>query len=427
MRKSDYRLNLKKDEKGIINILNSDAYIESTPLHKIKNIYLIDHVQDKLHELLNSFLNGGFSSKGFIFYPLIKGISKNNKVKIRGLSRILNYLNSKNYNFSNSIIELKKANKINSKNFAVIVSSIYNDFSKIKKGKTKIVVKKKCNIINFSKYKKSDESLIKPLKDLKKFADENLKQYVSGFYLHGSFSTLDYIKGWSDVDTLLIIKKDTINSPERLLKLRDLLYISRKFFYNIDPLQHHGFMIITEYDLEYYCQTYFPIEIFKYSKSFFMNDAAIKIKTRNCKIESINSFFFFVNYFRTIKQKKSFNPYDLKFLLHIVTLFPTVYLQAKGKHMYKKFSFNMAKKDFEKNIWASINTVSSLRKKWVIPNNFPLTGIISIINPLLAYQINSRYWGIFHNISKINNIDTKNLISNMHGLSEKALKRIKAL
>ena len=68
-------------ENNIIKNFNSDIYIQNTPLHKIDKLYLINYVQDKLNELINSFLNGGFSSKGFISYPLIKDVSEDNKVK----------------------------------------------------------------------------------------------------------------------------------------------------------------------------------------------------------------------------------------------------------------------------------------------------------------------------------------------------------
>lgn len=425
MVKKAYNLHLKEDEKDIVRYLSSDYYIQNTKLNKIDDDYLINHIQVKLYELLSSFLNGCFSLKGYILYPLVKDISKSNKIKIRNLLKILEHLNNKYYDFSNSINEFKKLGNINSKKFAVLLSLIYKDFNKIKKQKTAIVLKKKCDVIDFSKYKKSDSQLIKPIIELKIFAEKNLKPYVSGFYLHGSFSTLDYVKGWSDVDTLLIIKKDTINNPKKILRLRNLMYKSRKFFHQVDPLQHHGYMIITEYDLNYYCQTFFPVEIFKYSKSFFKNDATIKIKTRKCEVESINTLFFFVNYFRNIRQKKCLNPYDLKFLLHVITLFPTLYLQAKEKHMYKKFSFGIAKKDFEKDLWEIMNIVTAIRKNWKVPNKMPLSGLISNINPVLGCQINSKYWSMFSNISKINKIDTGKLITEMCKLSEAAWENMK--
>ena len=100
MKKFDYGIHLKKSERNIISFLNSDTYIETTPLHKINDVYLINYVQNKLHELLTSFLNGGFSFKGYILYPLIKDIPKNNKIKIKNLLRILEHLNNKNFNLA---------------------------------------------------------------------------------------------------------------------------------------------------------------------------------------------------------------------------------------------------------------------------------------------------------------------------------------
>ena len=34
---------------------------------------------------------------------------------------------------------------------------------------------------------------------------DQIKKYINHFLLHGSLSTLDYIKGWSDLDTWVII------------------------------------------------------------------------------------------------------------------------------------------------------------------------------------------------------------------------------
>ena len=410
-------------ENNIMKNFNSDIYIQNTSLHKIDKLYLINYVQDKLNELINSFLNGGFSSKGFISYPLIKDVSEDNKVKLKKLKKILDYLNDKDINFSKSIEKFKKAKKINPRIFAILLSTIYDDFSRIKKNKTKIWIKKKCETINFKKYNKSDEKLIEPIKHLKNFAEKNFRDYISGFYLHGSFSTLDYIKGWSDLDTLIIIKKSAINEPDKLSKLRDFLYKSRKFFYKIDPLQHHGHMIITQYDLEHYCQTYFPVEIFKYSKSFLETEGVTKIKVRDCKIENLNKFYWFVDYFRKLYFNRDYrmNSHHMKFFLHCITLFPTLYLEAKGIHVYKKYSFEIAKRDFQKDLWKPILTVEKIRQNWKPLKALPFITQMAEINPLLWYQINSR----FFNISQINNINTKYLIEGMYKTSKYAYLKIK--
>jgi predicted nucleotidyltransferase len=280
--------------------------------------------------------------------------------------------------------------------------------------------------LDLSSNKKSDLGYLRPLNELKNYANRHLEQYLAGFYLHGSFATKDYVKGWSDVDTLAVVLKKTIEDPKSLLEFRNMMYYMRHFLYKIDPLQHHGSIIISEYDLENYCQVYFPVEIFKYAKSFFKEDGTGKVKVRDCSSEVLAKLFWFVNYFRRLNIEKNYNmnSYDTKNLLHCITLFPTVYLNAKGIFVYKKLSFEMAKKDFKKEAWEVIDYASSIRRNWKSAGSLPFIRLSSSINPLLAYQLNSRVMDFFKDIKKINNIDTKYLVENMFRLSEKAWNKI---
>jgi len=47
------------------------------------------------------------------------------------------------------------------------------------------------------------------------------------------------------------------------------------------------------------------------------------------------------------------------------------------------------------------------------------------MNPLFAYQINSRYWDLFNGIGRLNNIDIKKLLTQMSLLAENAWNKIK--
>ena len=281
--------------------------------------------------------------------------------------------------------------------------------------------------IDISGYNKNDIEYIKPLMEVKKYANENLKQYLSGFYLHGSLATKDYIKGWSDVDTLIIVSKETLKDPKKLLKLRDRVYYSREFFYQIDPLQHHGSIAISEYDINNYCQTYFPIPIFKYAKSFFGDDKNMQFAVRDFSSEAISKLFWFVSYFRKLNIEKKLNPgsYDTKALLHSITLFPTMYLQSKGILLYKKFSFDAAKKDFKKNAWKVIDDVSLIRCNWEASDVFPPIHQFSKFNPLFFYQLNSKIMDLFKNVKKYNKVYTEGIIEGMFKLSEEAWSKIK--
>jgi len=419
---------IDKREFKFAKFINPHYFIEeciSNNQH-LKDQSVINFLQGELKDLLQSFLNGGFSYKGFILYPFIKDVSKENKKKIKNLFKVIDYLNNKNYDFSNSINNFKKYKDINSKNFAILISSLYKDFGNIKKNKIieKTIKKTTCKEMFISDYK--DKQYIKPVFDLKEFAEKKLKRYLLGFYIHGSLSTKDYVKGWSDLDTLAVINKKTMSSYKDLLSLRDHLYKSRKFSYLIDPLQHHSHTIITEYDLDYYPEFYFPSVLFRYSKSFFNFDKIKKINTRENNIERIHALFYFVNYFRSLHSDKKYKlgSYNSKFLLHTITLFPALYLQAKGKNMYKKYSFDIAKKDFNRDNWQIIKEVENIRKSWPKTKTSFIKNY-SGINPLLAYQLNAKCLDYLGDTKNTDKKDVKFLVDGMFKLSEKAWEKIK--
>lgn len=411
---------LDEDEEPLIGSILPENYVDTKS--DIPVDYAVRFLQNELNAVLNSFLNGGFSYKGYILYPFFKDISNSNINKMKRLKKIAALLSDNGYDFSDSIRKYK--NDISSKDFAIILSSLYWDFSKIKIKSLKSIKKSKCEEFDMNGYKKIDLEYLSPLNELKDYASIHLRQYLGGFYLHGSFATKDYVKGWSDVDTLAIVSRETIENPKKLLELRDRMYLMRHFFYKVDTLQHHGSMIISEHDIDYYCNAYFPVEVFKDSKSFFNDDKAIKFKARDFSDEALSRLFWFVSYFRKLN-KNNVKPgsYETKSLLHAVTLFPTLYLQVKGISLYKKYSFDIAKKDFKKNEWQVIDEVSALRLKWKEYPAMPLIKTFSKANPLLFYQLNSKLIDIL-NPNK-NKIDTESIIKKMHAFSESAWSKIK--
>lgn len=424
--KKIYNFYIKKDEESLIKYLIPELYIDNNiDKNKIRVDYAIRFLQNEMNSILNSFVNGGFSNKGYILYPFIKDVSKDNIKKIMRLRKVAVFLNKNKYDFSESINQFKS--EMNSKSFAQILSALYKDFSKIESKGSRLEKKGKCKEVDLRKYKKSDVEYVKPLEELKKYANRNLKQYLLGFYLHGSLATKDYIRQWSDVDTISIISKETLKDPKKLLKLRNKMYYVRRFFYEIDPLQHHGSIIISEYDLDNYCQAYFPVPIFEYAKSFFKDDKVVQFKVRDFSSESLKKLFWFVSYFRKLNTEKKFNlgSYDTKILLHNITLFPTMYLQARGILMYKKFSFDMAKKDFKKDIWKIMDDISSMRLNWKGFKVAPLINSFSELNPLFYYQLNSRVIDLFKDIKKENKIDVRYIVKNMFKFSEEAWRKIK--
>ncbi len=425
--KKIHGLYFAEGEENLLRHILPECFIgENLHSNLVNADYAIKFLQNELNSILGSFINGGFSYKGFMLYPLVKDISKENISKIRRLKNIAVFLNDNGYDFSGSIRKYKT--DIDNKIFAIILSSMYQDFSQIKNKNAKAAKKPKCAELKMEGYRKEDSEYLRPLGELKKYSDKFLRQYLSGFYLHGSLATKDYIKGWSDVDTISVISKDTINDAVALLKLRERLYRARHFFYKIDPLQHHGSIIISEYDLASYCNAYFPIPVFKYAKSFFEEDKIINFRERDCSSEALARLFWFVSYFRKLNSEKRLNlgSYELKNLLHSITLFPAMYLQSKGILVYKKFSFGMAKKDFSNEDWKVIDDVGSIRFNWSATAS-PSLPLFSRINPLFYYRASSRLSDLFRNIKKSNKVDEADVIHRMHRLSEKVWDKAKKM
>ena len=98
--KKIYDFYIEKDEESLIKYLIPEHYVDE---NSVETDFAITFMQNELNTLLNSFVNGGFSYKGYLLYPLNKDLSQENKRKIKRLNKIAVLLNDKEYDFSNSI------------------------------------------------------------------------------------------------------------------------------------------------------------------------------------------------------------------------------------------------------------------------------------------------------------------------------------
>jgi hypothetical protein len=405
------------------NNIGSTASLDITDAisrkEKVKKEDLSNHVQSELHEIINSFLNGGFSKRGFMLYPILKDVSVQNKKKLSRLCYVLNYADRKKFA---GIRDLIKNKRINDYEFAYILCEIHTKFRFC--GRTSRVWEKKImDGLKIEDYPSEDENYLNPVKMLAEYSKKRLRQHSLGFYVHGSIATKDYVKGWSDLDTLLILKKDAFSKAKNLLDIRDILYNARKFYYEIDPLQHHGTMIVTEYDLSNYPEIFLPIEAISLSKSILGEDALMKFSVRDSKKESLEKFDWVISYFQNLDEKKIKSPYDLKFALHLATLLPSLYLEAKGTFCYKKFSFEKAENDFSEEEWSGVKYAEKIRKDWKVSKKIPFIRHISKLNPLAWYMANAKYIEIGKGITC--EVDRKKLISQMKIFAKKAMQNVK--
>jgi predicted nucleotidyltransferase len=200
---------------------------------------------------------------------------------------------------------------------------------------------------------------------IKNYILSNLYNDLTGAYVHGSVATEELIN-YSDFDGLLIVKEEVLNSPSRLKRLALHLEITQKMALELDPFQHHGWMLLAENDLYCYDDSKFPLVLFDYAASLLDkgNELSFSIDS-----ESSDYLLPFTNLTTVLLKKISEgfpqSLYEIKLLLSEFMLLPALYIQAKDHQgIFKKFSFKAAAADFSNNDWSVMDDVSVIRQEW---------------------------------------------------------------
>ena len=398
-------------------------YVDENLGKGIEAHYLEVFIHNEAREVLQSFLNGGFSKLGFALYPLVQDVSMENRLRLNRIRKAAKMLHQKNGEFAASSAFVFPI--VSSSSCARFLSLLFGDLSSLKRGKTIQVRKKPCEPFDLKDYDEKDKEYLKPVSELSAYAKKHISKDILGFYLHGSLATNDFVKGWSDCDTLLVISKEASQDPEKLLSLRKRIFHMRRFFLKIDPLQHHGCMVISEHDFFNYSQAYFPLPLFSYAKSLSEDNVSL-IHQREMGPQRYEKLYWFVEHFRRMKRegRSSLGSYEAKSLLHLIALFPSLYLQAKEVYVYKKFSFEMARKDFHKEVWRPIETMTKIREGWRPFPELPFVRMKAMVNPVAAYQANAIVGDAVLGMKRKNNVAAGELVSQMGVLAEEAWEKI---
>ena len=203
-------------------------------------------------------------------------------------------------------------------------------------------------------------------KKISDFLKTTIGDNLLGAYVHGSVATSEEIP-YSDFDGFIILKNETILDSKKLKRVAQVLGESEKIMFEMDPLQHHGWFILTENDLKNYPEYYLPSDILNFSKCLFgKNQISLRVKKTGFKNEYIESFHSMVSAIHKKLESKSFlkNYYSFKNLLSQFMLLPSFYIQAKTANgIYKKFSFEKVKTEIKEK-YNVMDEISFLRKNW---------------------------------------------------------------
>lgn len=252
-----------------------------------------------------------------------------------------------------------------------------------------IIVNKCATPFDFETYLSHDPRYLLPIIKLYSFAKERMKPYISNFFLHGSMATMDYRKGWSDVDTFVVIKKETLHNTSFLLELRKCCVEAYNYLLQMDPLQHHGLIFVTEYDLEYFPTIYMPPPVFDHALSFLDGAEEITFHLRDSHVEATNRmsslYHLFASavkagvfkhhayggeYLRTQYENADNAMFQFKYFLALVMSLPVLFLNSLGQSCYKRESFDRCKDIFREE-WAITEKASEVRNLWPEKETFP--------------------------------------------------------
>lgn len=247
---------------------------------------------------------------------------------------------------------------------------------------------------------------LRPIVALQRFAARNLADLTIGAYLHGSMSTLDYVEGSSDVDALVVIKNETLQSPGYLQEIRRKLVYSQRWLYRIDYSQHHGYSILSELDLCFFGELLFPRILLSHLTPL-VGASTLRIRERNDSPDLRSGCLRTAEYVCTQIEAPEHlrNWFSLKLFLQSILLLPTLFLQAKGISVYKRDSFELARQHFSAEAWTIVDKATRIRnlgpQKPLISKgaddliaSLPNPWLASIVHRKLRNRVSSAVWGV---------------------------------
>lgn len=151
-------------------------------------------------------------------------------------------------------------------------------------------------------------------------------------YLHGSLADLKFT-AFSDVDDLVVVNKQAWQDPLTLIKTATAFAVLARSYQNIDPYQHHGHWVITEFNLLAYEESILPLAILNGAirvlgkpeialhlspeRSGFFRNVGYSIKSMQRKLGQASS-------------TNGINAFELKGLVGEIAILPAYLFQAQG-------------------------------------------------------------------------------------------------
>ncbi len=234
-----------------------------------------------------------------------------------------------------------------------------------------------------------------PLADLQRYLERHCADDLRAAFVHGSHSTGD-TTAYSDLDTLVIVRTEAVTDAERLLRLARELAFSCRYLQRADVLQHHGHFVLTEIDLDWYCDAHFPSVLYAYSTCMLGDDGLVIARQRDSSREARQQLAAMCARFTARKNAAALaTGFGLKLHLSCFMILPALLLQWRNAPCYKRESFERVRPLYAPDDYCIMDEVGDLRREW---RQDPLGAIghVASLHPVLRGALAQRRgrWGV---------------------------------
>lgn len=182
---------------------------------------------------------------------------------------------------------------------------------------------------------------------------------VMFFGIHGSAVDGSFIRGWSDLDCVAIIKDTAVENISALITLKDSFNAINYFLKKVDPYCHHGVFCILESDLQNYSDASPPI--YAYQKLVRLKGSIRPIRIIHSqnpgkrlsrlremivgfkKSGVLKHHSYYGKYLNIDFRTTRTGFYQLKYLINVCSNAPCLWLNDNGYPTDKSLSFKIAR------------------------------------------------------------------------------------
>ena len=195
---------------------------------------------------------------------------------------------------------------------------------------------------------------------------ETSNQSQSMLLVQGSVGTRQQI-GYSDLDLWMIVSNEALADPHKLRQLAKATFRINRCLFAFDPLQHHGVMLSSQIDMYRYRESYLPVDAIAKASSLSPGQGSkLVFHVTPSSLGSGMSYFNMLSYLRSIVEKGTEirTPFAIKGVLSCIMLLPALFEGAMGRPTFKGDSFDRVEKIVPFDIWSIMTEVSGVREGW---------------------------------------------------------------